>query len=62
MHDAKRRPESLGPDGCKAISPPKGEADIDRTHLNPKGAAMIGPIVAEELRKVVPQLAAHLRD
>lgn len=52
--------EKLGPDGCKAISPPKGESDIDRTHLNAKGAEMVGPIVTEELIKVVPELAAHL--
>jgi pectinesterase len=32
----------------------------DGTHLNAKGAAVIGPIVAEELAKVCPELAPHI--
>jgi hypothetical protein len=33
----------------------------DGTHLNAKGAAVIGPIVAEALAKAVPDLAAHIK-
>jgi pectin methylesterase-like acyl-CoA thioesterase/lysophospholipase L1-like esterase len=51
--------EMLGPDGCKSFSPPKGE-DIDRTHLNEEGAKLFGAIVAEELRKAVPELAPYV--
>jgi lysophospholipase L1-like esterase len=33
----------------------------DGTHLNRKGSDTIGPIVAEELKKAVPELASHLQ-
>ena len=32
----------------------------DGTHLNEKGSAIVGPIVAAELAKVVPELAPHI--
>jgi lysophospholipase L1-like esterase len=33
----------------------------DGTHLNSKGAAVVGPIVAAELAKVVPELAVYIK-
>lgn len=33
----------------------------DGTHLNARGSDVVGPIVAEELKKVVPELAPHTR-
>ena len=52
--------ESLGPSGCESISPTT-EKGIDRTHLNAKGAELIGSLVADELVKVVPELAQHVK-
>ena len=61
----------LGSDGLKDLEPVKVEAEstntgaarkvgIDHTHLTPAGSRMIGPIVAEELAKVVPSLAPYI--
>jgi pectinesterase len=52
--------EKLGKDGCNALSPRKGEG-YDGTHLNAKGSDLIGPIVAEELKKAVPNLAPYIK-
>jgi lysophospholipase L1-like esterase len=53
--------EKLGKDGCNELSPKKPDGSIDNTHLNAKGSQMIGPIVAEELKKAVPELAPHIK-
>jgi lysophospholipase L1-like esterase len=34
---------------------------MDYTHLGERGSAMIGKLVAEELKKIVPELAAYVR-
>jgi pectinesterase len=34
---------------------------VDGTHLNEKGSQIFGPMVAEELKKVVPDLAPHIK-
>ena len=52
--------------GAYELSPMKDNADktgkeIDNTHLNAKGSEVIGPIVAEELGKAVPELASHIK-
>ncbi|MGD0016184.1 MAG: rhamnogalacturonan acetylesterase [Verrucomicrobiia bacterium] len=52
--------EKLGKDGCNELSPKKGDG-YDATHLNAKGSDLIGPIVAEELKKVVPDLAPYIK-
>ena len=52
--------EKLGKDGCLVLSPPKG-SEYDHTHLNDKGSEMIGPIVAEELKKAVPELSPYIK-
>jgi len=33
----------------------------DRTHLSPKGSEVMGKLVAEELKKVAPELAAYIK-
>jgi lysophospholipase L1-like esterase len=43
------------------LSPHDDKGEIDRTHLNQKGSEVVGRIVAEELRKVVPALAPVLK-
>jgi pectinesterase len=52
--------EGLGAEGCKALSPLKDDT-IDNTHLNRHGSELVGPIVAEELQKVVPGLAGVIK-
>ncbi len=55
--------ERLGVDGCNTLSPmdPKDKTKIDNTHLNAKGSAVIGTIVAQELKKAVPALAKFVK-
>jgi len=67
--------EKLGREKVLEISPTKNadpknkNADtasaankgFDGTHLNEKGSAIVGPIVAEELKKAVPELASHIK-
>ena len=52
---------SLGKDGCESISPPPKDGTPDTTHLNAKGSELIGRLVADELGKVVPQLAPYVK-
>lgn len=52
--------EKLGKEGCDALSP-RTKDGIDNTHLNAKGSDVIGAIVAEELKKAVPDLAPVIR-
>ncbi|HYJ47789.1 MAG TPA: hypothetical protein VEV81_14325, partial [Pyrinomonadaceae bacterium] len=35
--------------------------EMDYTHLGEKGSEMIGKLVADELRRVEPELAPHIR-
>jgi rhamnogalacturonyl hydrolase YesR/beta-xylosidase/lysophospholipase L1-like esterase len=53
--------ERLGPAVAQAISPLKTDGTIDKTHLNDAGSALLGALVAEELRRVVPDLAPLIR-
>jgi pectinesterase len=43
------------------LSPRDEKGEVDRTHLNQKGSDVVGRMVADELRKLVPELAPHLR-
>jgi lysophospholipase L1-like esterase len=52
--------ESLGEEGCKAISPPK-PGGLDATHLNARGSQLVAPLVAAELRGAVPELATYVK-
>lgn len=57
--------ESLGKEKCLEFSPFKeskdGKQAHDGTHLNPQGHVLFGRLVAEELRKNVPDLVPVLR-
>lgn len=48
--------ESLGQKGCELISPPN-----DGTHLNVVGGEVIGPLMAWELRQLLPELSREIR-
>jgi lysophospholipase L1-like esterase len=68
LKDANAAKRAKNPDdnGSVAGSPkvpatqPTGPKVFDGTHLNPKGSAIIGAIVAVELVKVVPDLAPYI--
>ena len=54
--------EKLGPKGCEIMEPwGKPAWTKDHTHLNKEGAALVAPLVVEELRKVAPELAKLIR-
>ncbi|TCO89397.1 lysophospholipase L1-like esterase [Chthoniobacter flavus] len=58
---SKELVEKLGPEGVKPMEPEgKTPGSLDGTHLNERGGEMIAPLVADELRKVAPELATHL--
>jgi len=54
--------EKLGKQGCiDRLSPVKEDSTIDNTHLTAKGAELVAPLVADELKKVAPELASYLK-
>lgn len=53
--------ESAGDDVWADLSPRDDKGQVDRTHLNSKGSEVVGRMVVEALREVVPELAPLLR-
>jgi pectinesterase len=54
---------ALGPDVCTALmSQNKPNGGYDGTHLTRAGSMIMGAIVADELKRAVPELARHTRD
>ena len=53
--------ENAGDDVWADLSPRDDQGQVDRTHLNVKGSEVVGRMVVEALRKVVPELAPMLR-
>jgi len=53
--------EKLGPQACEPLSPRDKEGKIDTTHLNAEGSRAFGALVAEDLVRVVPGLAPHVK-
>ena len=53
--------DRLGSAAAVAISPLKPDGTIDKTHLNAEGSALFGSVVAEELRRVMPEMARFVR-
>jgi len=53
--------EHAGDDVWADLSPRDDKGEVDRTHLNAKGSDVVGRMVVEALRKVVPALAPMLR-
>ncbi len=52
-----RKPATASPDNPSQ----QGQMEIDATHLNTRGSAVLGRVVAEELAKAVPALAPYLK-
>lgn len=53
--------ETAGDDVWADLSPRDDKGQVDRTHLNTKGSEVVGRMVVDELRQVVPELAPLLR-
>ena len=54
--------ESLGAEKCAAFDPPpQKDGRPDVTHLNAAGSRAFGALVAEDLARVVPELAPHIK-
>jgi len=53
--------DRLGPAISPALGPLKPDGTLDKTHLNDVGSALFGALMAEEVRRVVPELAPHIR-
>ena len=53
--------ENAGDDVWADLSPRDDKGQVDRTHLNAKGSEVVGRMVVEALRNVVPELAPVLR-
>jgi pectinesterase len=52
----------LGSNVNMEIAPPATQGSgYDGTHLNPMGADLMGALVANELKRVVPELAEHIK-
>jgi PelA/Pel-15E family pectate lyase len=52
--------ETMSPAEVAALGVPKEDGTLDRTHLSPAGSALFGGLVAEELGRVIPDLAPAL--
>ncbi len=50
--------DRMSPSEVAALGVAKEDGTLDRTHLSPAGSALFGGLVAEELGRVVPDLAA----
>lgn len=53
--------ESAGKKGTDLISPLNKEGQVDTTHLNIVGSESFGPLVADELRRAMPELSRNIR-
>jgi pectinesterase len=50
----------MGPEAAEEYSPRKADGTPDRTHLTPRGSAVFGGLVAEELKKALPGIARFI--
>ena len=53
--------DRLGPAISSALGPLKTDGTLDKTHLSDAGSTLFGALMAEELGRVVPELAPHIR-
>lgn len=54
--------EAIGQESCAVISPRGKEGELDHTHLNTLGGELFGTLVAQELRRVLPELRESIRE
>jgi lysophospholipase L1-like esterase len=53
--------DRLGPERGAALGTTKADGNLDKTHLNARGSALFGGLVADEMRRAVPDLARYVR-
>lgn len=53
--------QNLGPTAADEFNPPGKNGATDHTHLNAKGAEVMSGLVADELRRVAPELGRLLK-
>jgi pectinesterase len=53
--------DGLGKEKCDAMAPKKENGDVDGTHLTPQSAALVAPLVEDELKRAVPDLASAFK-
>ena len=54
--------DRMGPDAARELDhPSKDPTKPDHTHLSKKGSEVMARLVADELRKVEPELARYLK-
>jgi pectinesterase len=59
---SKEDAEQTGDDVWTDLSPRDANGQVDRTHLNSKGSAVVAAFVADSLREVIPGLRPYLGD
>jgi pectinesterase len=59
---SKEDAEQTGDDVWADLSPRDANGQVDRTHLNSKGSAVVAAFVADSLREVIPGLRPYLGD
>lgn len=52
--------EHAGDEAWAYLSPKDDKGQVDRTHLNAKGSEVVGRLLVDALRKVVPALSVYL--
>ena len=58
---SKEDAEQTGDDVWADLSPRDDKGEVDRTHLNSKGSAVVGQFVADALREAAAELRPYLR-
>jgi pectinesterase len=61
LADAENAGDDVWADLSPRVEQGNDKGQVDRTHLNAKGSEVVGRMVVEALRKVVPELAPMLR-
>lgn len=59
---SKEDAEQTGDDVWGDLSPRDGNGQVDRTHLNSKGSAVVAQFVVDALREVAPEVRPYLEE
>jgi PelA/Pel-15E family pectate lyase len=55
------RLDRLGPEAAAALGIARDDGTLDRTHLSERGSEEFGAIVADEFRRLIPELGPYIR-
>ena len=53
--------DRMGPDAAAELGIVSEDGTLDRTHLSPTGSDLFGAMVADELRRLIPELGPYIR-